>query len=269
MLRVRSETVSYRIVLLDLDHTLLDSTASEAAAFGETVRSIGRQPTPDLFQRYTTINQALWAAVERGELTPDELKLLRFEQFADAIGANASPGDMATVFTAGLGNNGELYPDARAVLEQLHSIARLAMITNGLSEVQRRRIDRLDLGRYFEAVIISAEVKTAKPGTEIFDLAFAELGNPDRTDALMVGDSLTSDIQGGLNAGVDTCLYAPGLDGPKDEASAGPVPTHQISDLTELVPLVSGTTSGGGTPAIGTPAIGAPAIGTPAKRGSS
>ncbi len=230
----------YPIVLLDLDHTLLDSNASEAAAFAETVRSIGRQPSEELFQRYSTINRALWALVERGELTPDELKLLRFEQFAEAIEAEGEPAEMARTFTTGLGNNGELYPGAREVLERLNVVATLAMITNGLSEVQRRRIERLDLARYFDAVIISAEVKTAKPGTEIFDLAFAALDEPERSGALMVGDSLTSDIQGGFNAGIDTCLYAPHPPSGAGQTNGGPTPTHQIADLAELVPLVTG-----------------------------
>ena len=233
----------YPIVLLDLDHTLLDSAASETAAFAETVRSIDQQPSDELFHCYSTINRALWASVERGELAPDELKLLRFEQFAEAIGADGEPADMASTFTAGLGNNGDLYPGARAVLEQLNEVATLAMITNGLSEVQRRRIDRLDLAQYFDAVIISAEVKTAKPGTEIFDLAFSALGEPERTEALMVGDSLTSDIQGGVNAGINTCLYAPKPVGPAAEIADGPIPTHRITDLAELVPLVIGGVS--------------------------
>lgn len=230
----------YRIVLLDLDHTLLDSSASESAAFAETVRSIGKEPTPELFQCYSTINKALWAAVERGETTPVELKLARFEQFAAAIESKvAEPAAMAATFTNGLGNNGELYPEARAVLEQLNQMTTLGMITNGLSEVQRRRIERLDLAQYFDSVIISAEVGTSKPGTEIFDLAFAELNHRQRDDVLMVGDSLTSDIQGGINAGIDTCLYAP-EHVTVQESNGGPVPTHQITALSELIPLVAG-----------------------------
>ncbi|MEM9654739.1 MAG: YjjG family noncanonical pyrimidine nucleotidase [Actinomycetota bacterium] len=229
--------MGYRFGRLDLDHTLLDSAASEAAAFDRTVRSIGVTPTSDLFDRYRTINQTLWAAVERGDLTPDRLKLLRFEQFTESIGAEADPAVMAKTFTGGLGDNGDLYPGARAVLGRLDQVATLAMVTNGLSDVQRRRIERLDLARYFDAVVISAEVNTAKPGTAIFDLTFDKLGNPDRAEALMVGDSLTSDIQGGHNAGVDTCLYDPAGVHPPD---ARPTPTHRITTLEELVPLVAG-----------------------------
>lgn len=230
----------YRIVLLDLDHTLLDSAASEVAAFGEAVRSAGLDPSPDLFDRYRRINGALWAAVERGELTPGEVKTTRFEQLVAAIGAGsvADPEAMATAFAAGLGNNGELYPGAREMLDRLSGMARLALITNGLSEVQRRRIERLDIERYFETIIISAEVGTAKPGTEIFDLAFAGLGDPHRAESLMVGDSLTSDIQGGLNAGVDTCLYSP--EPPQASVTDGlPRPTYRIVSLSQLPALVA------------------------------
>ena len=85
----------------------------------------------------------------------------------------------------------------------------LALVTNGLSEVQRARIDRLGLGRYFGVIAISSELGTAKPAPAIFEIALAGFGAPAKSSALMVGDSLTSDIQGGRNAGIATCWYNP------------------------------------------------------------
>lgn len=241
--RLEFGTETYSTILFDLDHTLLDSDASERAAFAETMRFAGLEPSPHLFQTYTTINHALWRAVERGETTPDAVAVDRFEQFAAAVGLEDGPDppQLAAAFTAGLGGNGELYPGARDVLEHLAGHATLAMVTNGLSEVQRARIDRLALAPYFSAVVISAEVGTSKPGTAIFDLTFAELGEPDRTTALMIGDSLTSDIRGGLNAGIDTCWYnsartplpEPGQN-PDGQRSA---PHYEIADLKELLVL--------------------------------
>ncbi len=204
--------MGYTTLLFDLDHTLLDSDASELAAFAEAMRSVDVEPSDDIFARYQTINRALWAKVERGETTPVEVKVRRFEELSAAIGLAPDHAEgMASAFTAGLGDNGELYPGVRAVLDQLAGAdgVTMAMITNGLGEVQRSRIRRLDLGHYFSAVVISAEVGWAKPGTEIFDLTFEQLGQPDRDSALMIGDSLTSDIQGGTNYGIDTCWYNP------------------------------------------------------------
>lgn len=241
----------YTTLLLDLDHTLLDSDASEVAAFADTVRSVGYEPTEALFSRYKTINGALWTAVERGETTPQELRLTRFEQFIAELdrgmasgqsqspvgGARPDAETMASTFSAGLGKHGELYPGACEVLDALAETARLAMVTNGLSEVQRARIERLDLGRYFDSVVISAEVGTAKPGTDIFDLVFEQLGEPDRNGCLMIGDSLTSDIQGGTNYGIDTCWYNP--NGKSRSAVPSAVVTHEIADLKQLPGVVS------------------------------
>ncbi|MGH1491629.1 MAG: YjjG family noncanonical pyrimidine nucleotidase [Acidimicrobiales bacterium] len=230
--------MGYSTLLFDLDHTLLDSDASEVAAFAEAVRSVGHEPSDDLFTCYQTINRALWARVEQGEITPVEVKVTRFEQLIDqadmghgGIGS-ASAETMAKSFTAGLGNNGELYPGAREVLDQLAGRARLAMVTNGLSEVQRARIERLDLGGYFESVVISAEVGCSKPGTEIFDLVFEQLGHPERSDTLMIGDSLTSDIQGGTNYEIDTCWFNPHRQA-RPETTTARV-THEIDNLNRI-----------------------------------
>ena len=119
-----------------------------------------------------------------------------------------------------------------ALAIEVDESATRGLITNGIGEVQRARVERCDLERYFDTIIISGEVGMAKPGTGIFDLAFAALGEPKRTSALMVGDSLTSDIQGGINAGIDTCWYAPQA---SDEAA---VATFTITDLSELVGVV-------------------------------
>ena len=108
------------------------------------------------------------------------------------------------------------------------------MITNGLSQIQRARIKRLGLDRFFDTITISAEVECAKPGTEIFDITFDALGDPARHGALMVGDSLTSDIQGGVNAGIDTCWFNPAGTAVSGQVQA----THTISRLSELIDLV-------------------------------
>ena len=226
----------YTHLLFDLDHTLLDSHESERLAYAHTMATIGL-PDPDAhFDRYVSINHAMWSAVEAGDLQPDEVRHRRFEQFAREVGIDADAHAMADAFVYGLGQFGDLYDGARAVLESLAARATLAMITNGLSEVQRARIERLGLGDYFHTVIISSEVGVTKPRREIFDLAFAGLGNPGTETALMIGDSLTSDIAGGRNAGIDTCWYNPR----RLPRGATDVVTHEIDDLGGLEPIVVG-----------------------------
>ena len=224
----------YVTLLFDLDHTLLDSDASEVAAYAHTMATIGLDQSDQHFERYVTINREMWRAVETGTMRPDEVRFRRFEQFVAEIGVDADPVAMADAFVWGLGAHGELYDGARDLLDALAGRVRLAMVTNGLSEVQRSRIERLDLDRYFDAVIISSEVGVTKPRREIFDLAFAQLDSPDPATALMIGDSLSSDIRGGRDYGIATCWFN------QHGAVAGPddVSTHEIRTLAEILDLV-------------------------------
>jgi len=227
--------VRYQTLLFDLDHTLFDSDASEIAAYAHAMATVGLPDPDDHFDRYLRINNSMWAAVERGELQPSEVRFQRFEQFADEIGTSADPAAMADAFVWGLGAFGELYDVARQMLDQLTGRTRIAMVTNGLSEVQRARIERLDLDRYFDAVVISSEVGVTKPRPEIFDVTFELLGQPTKRSALMIGDSLTSDIRGGSDYEIATCWFNwRGEPKPNDLTI-----THEISDLSELVEIVS------------------------------
>jgi 2-haloacid dehalogenase len=227
--------VPYTALLLDLDHTLLDSDASEALAFEHALASAGIADPGRHLPAYDQINRALWARVERGEIAPAHLRTLRFAQLVETTGIEAAPEALADAFAGGLGAYGELYPGVRDVLDALAAepTVSLALVTNGLSEVQRARIDRLALGRYFDVIAISSELGTAKPAPAIFEIALAGLGAPAKASALMVGDNLGSDIQGGRNAGIATCWYnpqrRPGGDGLVD---------HEIAALDALLALV-------------------------------
>mgnify|MGYP001814421581 FL=1 len=225
----------YPTLLFDLDHTLLDSDESERLAYEHTMATIGLAEPGTYVDRYVAINRSMWSAVEAGEMQPSEVRHRRFERFTAELDIDADPHEMAETFVWGLGNFGDLYDGAREVLDTLAGTTRLAMVTNGLSDVQRARIERLDLGGYFDTVIISSEVGVTKPRPEIFDLAFDGLGSPDRSTALMVGDSLTSDIAGADNSGIDACWYnRHGVPRP-----AGTEVAHEIDDLGELPAIVT------------------------------
>lgn len=225
--------MTYSTLLFDFDHTLFDSDASEAAAFVQTLGDFAIEDPGTHFDTYKRINRALWVEVERGDLQPAGVRTKRFERFAAEIALDADPQAMADTFSRGMGANGDLYPGVRPLLKRLAASSTLAMVTNAISEIQRARIERLDIGRYFDAIVISEEVGTSKPGTAIFDIAFEQLGNPSREQTLMIGDSLSSDIRGGSNYGLATCWYNPG------GKQAGPDHriTHQIAALDELLPL--------------------------------
>lgn len=159
----------------------------------------------------------------------------RFADLVKAAGLDADPRVLADEYVTGMGQFGDLYPGARGVLERLFSVATLALVTNGLGEVQRARIERLGLQPLFAAIVISGEVGTSKPGTMIFDLAFEALKQPPKRSALMIGDSLSSDVAGGANYGIATCWYNP------QGKPAGPQAAvdHQIVSLDQLPALAA------------------------------
>ena len=226
----------YRTLLLDLDHTLFDSDTCELQAFEETLRAVGVEEPLQHHETYVGINKPLWYSVERGELTPQDVRVTRFERLITEIGLDANPEHMAESFETSLGAKGDLYPGARDVLEKLAPQATLALVTNGLSGVQRARIERLDIGKYFDAIVISAEIGASKPGAEIFDATFRALGSPPKDTTLMVGDSLSSDIRGGANYGIATCWYNP--KGKTADPEAGI--HHEISRLDQLPAIAIG-----------------------------
>ncbi|MFT4988657.1 MAG: 2-haloacid dehalogenase [Acidimicrobiales bacterium] len=225
----------YHHVLLDLDHTLLDTDTSLQMAFDDAMFAVGTDPS-GVYPIFDEINHALWRRVEAQELTPPQVHVERFVQLNERLELGVDPQRMADAFAQGMGEHGELYPGARKVLDDLAEIATLALITNGLSGIQRARIERLGIHDHFAAITISAEVGAAKPGTEIFDVTFKALGAPDQSGALMVGDNLGSDIAGGNNAGIDTCWYNP----TGKPASAKHLATHTISSLEALLRIVTG-----------------------------
>jgi len=225
--------MSYETVLFDLDHTLLDSDTSERLAFSATLTAAGIFEPSSYLDTYQTINKALWSQVESGEINVNEVRNRRFEQLVEQLQLDASPDQLADDFVEGLGAHGDLYPGARAVLTQLSGSVQLGLITNGFGSVQRARIERLDLGSIFAAVTISGEVGVSKPKVEIFEHLFAQFDAADRSSSVIVGDSLSSDIQGGDNYGIDTCWF-----NPNRKPVKAPVATHEVSCLTDIPSIV-------------------------------
>ena len=226
----------YDTLLFDFDHTLFDSDASEALAFVETLTDFGVTEPQSHFSTYQQINQALWVAVEQGTITPNDLRTERFAQLTKAIELEADPVAVADRYVVAMGANGELYPGAFAVLEQLAASATLALVTNALSEVQRTRIARVGIERFFGAIVISGEVGPSKPNPAIFDITFGLLNNPTKECTLMIGDSLSSDIRGGTNYGIATCWY--NADGKTAPPASAHTITHEISKLDQLLGFV-------------------------------
>lgn len=238
-----------RWVLFDLDGTLLDYHAAEAAAVATTLADGGLPVTEEVIGDYRRINARLWEALERGETTGDRLRVQRWEELAARhSGRSVDAGELARRYIRALGTGTQLLPGAPEVVASVAETHRIAFITNGLSDVQRPRLAGSSLADAAEVLIISDEVGAAKPDAAIFEVAFAQMGAPPRANVTMVGDSLTADIAGAAGFGLPSVWLA--SEGAPPPDGDGPQPTHVIRALWELPQLLAG---GSGAVADGQP----------------
>jgi 2-haloacid dehalogenase len=228
----RLASLRYRWLLFDADGTLFDYERAERTALEQALARVGLPVSPDSLSTYQRINQALWHSVETGELTPGVVKLRRFELFLDALGAASDATAFSAIYLECLANCSELLDGAATVLAALHRHYRIAILTNGLKEVQRGRLARSVIRHHISDVIISEEIGAAKPAKAFFDAAFARLGTPSRREVLMIGDGWASDIEGALKYGIDACWYNPSR---KPRPGSGEI-TREIHTLAELLP---------------------------------
>ncbi len=220
----------YTTLLFDLDNTLFDASSCEPAAFEYALAQGGVARPNDYWETFSEINNELWDAVVRQELTPNEVQARRFGDLVAAAGLTADPKLLADEYVVGMGAYGELYPGARDVLDRLRQQARMGLVTNGLGEVVRARVARLELEPLFDAIVISGEVGVSKPDASIFELAFLALGRPAKPTALMIGDSLSSDVAGANNFGIAACWYNPARKPRPDNVMID----HEIASLREV-----------------------------------
>ncbi|MBO0587331.1 YjjG family noncanonical pyrimidine nucleotidase [Sporosarcina sp. E16_8] len=199
----------YDIFLFDLDDTLFDFGETEKSAFSHSFQSSGfPNGLRDYRASYNTISKVLWDDLEQGRISLAELKTERFKRLFMQHGLDMNAEVFGQTYLENLGKEVHLI---EGVTEMLTSLAgcKLAILTNGFKDVQLARIDGSVLKNSFEAIITSEEAGYQKPQAEIFEYTFNKLGIADKSRVLMIGDSLSSDIQGGNNFGIDTCWFNP------------------------------------------------------------
>ncbi|MBO5200091.1 MAG: YjjG family noncanonical pyrimidine nucleotidase [Clostridia bacterium] len=221
----------YTTLLLDADNTLLDFYAAEAAAIEKTCLRFGIPFSAEVASLYSAINDSMWKMLEKGEITRDLLKVRRFEKFIKQMGATADPKEVAAFYEDSLAQGAILLPGADALCKRLSQHYELYIVTNGLKNVQRRRFAACGLAPYFKDVFISEEFGSQKPEKAFFDGVFAKLAEKDKTKVCIIGDSMSSDILGGINAGIDTCWFC------KDGGAETYTPTYKAADFDELLRL--------------------------------
>ena len=213
----------YYCILFDADNTLLNFDAAENKALTETLVNYGIEPDAETVQTYRTINEELWRQLEKGQIRREKL-------FGERFGV-----EMNRYYLEQLSTHPDLMSaEVLDVLRELSEVATLAIVSNGAQMVQTRRLAESGVMNFMEDVFISEKMGCEKPNARIFDAALRALGVENREHVLMVGDSLASDVQGGSNAGLDTCWYNPN----HAENPGKVIPTYEIASLEELYPLV-------------------------------
>ena len=225
-------------VFLDLDDTILDFHKAEEVALEKTLRHFSIPITEENKALYSRINKGCWEALERGEITRAELRLLRFARFFEQIGA-ANAELAPAVYENFLSQGHYFLPGAEEAVKALQKKYRLFLVSNGTASAQHRRLTSAGLYPYFERVFISQEIGYNKPALEFFDRCFAQIPDFDPQKAIIVGDSLSSDIQGGINAGILTCWVNPKHKTAPDSRK----PNFEIENITQLEPLLEQLTA--------------------------
>ncbi len=223
-----------RDILLDLDDTILDFHAAEAVAIRKTLSALGVEPGDAVVARYSAINALQWERLERGELTRAQVKELRFAILFSELGASASPGEAKVLYEYNLSIGHYFIPGAEELLEALSGRYTLYLASNGTLFTQRSRIESAGIARRFRKIFLSELMGAVKPQKAFFDACFAKMPGAAPETTLIVGDSLSSDIQGGINAGIRTCWFNPH----GKPARADLRPDFEIHALSELPSLL-------------------------------
>ena len=222
-------------LFLDLDDTILDFHKAERIALSKTLAQFGVAPSEEILSLYHKINKWHWEQLEQGKLTRDEVLVCRFGALFRELGMTVDAQSCARTYEGFLAVGHYFLPGAEEAVASLSRKYRLFLASNGTASVQRGRLTSANLYRYFEAVFVSQELGFTKPVKAFFDACFARIPGFDPGRAVMVGDSLTSDILGGKNAGITTVWVNPG------HLPANPqiIPDYEIEALPQLETLLN------------------------------
>ncbi len=197
-----------QFLFLDLDDTILDFRATEYRSISKLLEAVGVMPTEEIIHRYHVINLEHWKRLERGEITREQISN-RFDVLFAELGMSVSTPECERLYRKFLSEGDEVLPGAMEAMDILRKKYRLFAASNGTASVQEGRLRRTGVGEYFEKIFISEEIGANKPSLEFFSRAFAQIDGFDPAKAIMVGDSQSSDILGGNNAGILTCWVNP------------------------------------------------------------
>lgn len=202
----------YEVLLFDVDGTLLDFNKAEEDGIEALLAKFGVPVTAENKHKYHITNKKYWEMLERGEITRDQVLSMRFEEFFGAFGVQVDGAEVDTLYRQYLNASAVLIDGAIELLESLKGRYPLYIVTNGVAETQYNRLAKSGLDKYFDGIFISEEANAQKPQPAFFEYCFEKMGRRDVEHMLIIGDSLTSDMRGGNNVGIDTMWFNPSGD---------------------------------------------------------
>lgn len=220
-------------VFLDLDNTILDFDRAEKRALTATLTHLGIPVTDAVCARYSQINLSQWKLLELGKISREQVKLDRYRLLFEELGSDASPRLAASIYEEHLGEGHFFLPGAEEMLQELFASFSLYLVTNGTARVQKGRIQSAGLSRFFRGIFISEEIGANKPHPDFFRACFEQIPDFDKKKAAILGDSLSSDIQGGINSEITTVWF-----NPHGEIPTAVRPDYTIQSLKEAAPLL-------------------------------
>lgn len=225
------------IILMDLDDTILDFHKAEKLAISRTFRKLGVEPEEKLIRRYSEINAMQWKRLETGEINREQVLVGRFELLFNELGLEVSSKRAKALYEGFLSQGHYFMPGAEELLENLRGSYRLFICSNGTAVVQAGRLKSAGIAPYFEDIFISEEIGCNKPDPEYFRRCFRRITDFSKDRCMIIGDSLSSDILGGIRAGIKTCWYNP-RHMPGNEAIVSDYELGELEQVPELLQKV-------------------------------
>ncbi len=227
--------MKYKYLLFDADDTLLDFRSAEKNAFYNLLMLKGLEPSPLLYDSYSKINVSVWKSFEKGEIEKDEIGVTRYREFLEKNNLPFDAEDFDLTYHKALLTQGQIIKGADEVCARLVSLGySINVVTNGFTDAQKSRFSVSGLCRYIDRFFISESIGARKPEKAFFDAVFNEIGSKNKSEYLIIGDSLTSDIYGGYVSGIDTCWYNPD----KKKISGSVLPLYEIDSLDKLFEII-------------------------------
>ncbi len=224
----------YKFLLFDADATLMDFHRSEHEAVTECLEFFGLPSDESVISKYSEINAGYWKMLERGEIEKEKLYPARWRSLIEYYGFDCNANEISDKYIERLATKSYMLDGALELCQALYGKFKMYIVTNGQKDIQKSRLFPSPIFKYFDGCFISEDIGYEKPSIKYFDAVTEQIPGYEPGKAIIIGDSLTSDMQGGINAGIDTCWYNPH----KKEIPEGYKLTYTVSNFEEMASIL-------------------------------